>query len=361
MVRSEKSRRWCFTVNNYTPDDERLMQTLPCKYMVYGKEIGENGTHHMQGFTIFNSTKTLVAVKKIHPTCHWEITKKSSETASNYCKKGEQSSGPGSEWDLLHDDGPNFGLNSDVFEKGEFPDHQGKRTDLDDIKEAIEGGMVNPRDLRKHHSAAWGKYPRFCREYIIDHKPNVELPQHPLRHWQQQLIELLDGPINDRQILFIVDRDGNQGKSWFSEYYRQLHPLDTIVSLPGRKDNMVYAAAAHGFDPRVLFLDAPRCKQSRKVRDASESALQYDYCEEMKNGCILNTKYESYMWRFPRPHEVVMTNEAPDFTRLSLDRYLVWELNPDGTYSVLTTKEVRTLCNLANEEQAESQSRRKGY
>jgi Putative viral replication protein len=176
MVKSEKSRRWCFTVNNYTPDDERLMQTLPCKYIVYGNEVGENNTPHLQGFVIFEGTKTMVAMKKIHPTSHWEITKKTSETASNYCKKGEQ---PKEEWDKHHDDGPNFGLNWVGFEKGDFPDHQGKRTELDDFKEAVEGGMTNPRDLRKHHSVVWSRHRRFAVEYIIDHKPNVQLDQHP--------------------------------------------------------------------------------------------------------------------------------------------------------------------------------------
>jgi hypothetical protein len=357
MVRSEKSRRWCFTVNNHTPEDECLMQTLPCKYLVYGNEVGESNTPHMQGFTIFEGTKTMVAMKKIHPTCHWEITKKTSETASNYCKKGEQ---PKSEWDKHHDDGPNFGLNWVGFEKGDFPDHQGKRTELEDFKEAVEGGMINPRDLRKQHSIVWSRHRRFAMEYIIDHKPYVQLDQHPLRRWQKELIESLDGPIDKRKIHFIVDRKGNQGKSWFAEHYRQLHPLNTIVCLPGKKADMVYAASANGFDPRVVILDTPRSKQSRKVGDTTESALMYDFQEEMKNGSILNNKYESYMWRFPRPHFVVLTNSVPDFTALSLDRYLVWEVNSNGTYVVLTTNEVRTLCDLANEERVESRSRRKG-
>jgi hypothetical protein len=213
-------------------------------------------------------------MRKIHPTIHWEIMTKTSESAANYCKKGEQSK---EEWNEHHDDGPNVGLDYTGFENGDFPSHQGKRTDLDDIKEAIEAGMTNPRDLRKHHSSAFSNHRRFVAEYIIDHKPNLQIPQHSSRHWQKQLVESLDGPVDDRKIHFIVDREGNQGKSWFAEYYRQLHPLDTIVCSPGKKVDMVYAAAMNGFDPRVVILDAPRSKQCRKEGDVTESALMYDF------------------------------------------------------------------------------------
>ena len=171
--------------------------------MVYGNQIGESGTPHLQSFVIFDSTPTLVKLKKIHPNNHWEITRKSSESASNYCKKGEQ---PKSEWEEHHDDGPNFGLNFVGFEKGDFPSKQGKHTDLHEMMEAIEDGMINLRDLRKHHPNAFSGHRRFAIEYVIDHKPPVEIPVHPLRDWQQQPITLLDGPVDDRKITFVIDQ-----------------------------------------------------------------------------------------------------------------------------------------------------------
>jgi len=318
MAKSEKSRRWIIVVNNYTPQDEEIIQAIHCRYIVYGKEVGESGTPHLQGFIIFNSTKTLVACKKLHATAHFQIAVKSSEINRNYAKKGEQTK---AEWNEHHDDGPNFGLNYNGYENGDFPDQPGKRTDLDEIKEAIEGGMTNPRDLRKYHSAAYSNHRRFCTEYIVDHKPCVELEPLPLRPWQQEVESILDGPIDQRKIIFVVDPIGAAGKSWFVEYYRQLHPTDTIVSSPGKKADMVYAAAANGFDPRVVALDVPRSKQARKVGDTTESALMYDFLEEMKNGNILVNKYESYTWRFARPHVIVTTNSYPDMKSLSHDRY----------------------------------------
>lgn len=260
-----------------------------------------------------------------------------SETNRNYCMKGEQTH---AEWNEHHDDGPTHGRNYVGFEKGDFPSNQGKRSDLDAMKEAIKDGMTNTRDLREHHSSAFSGHRRFAIEYIIDHKPPVEIPAHPLRVWQERLVTVLDGPVDPREIIFVVDEKGEEGKSWFAEYYRQRRPLETIVCTPGKKVDMVYAAACHGFDPRVLFLDCPRSKQTRKVGNVTESALMYDFLEEMKNGFIMNTKYESYPWRFPRPHVVVLTNSPPDTDALSEDRYNIIFLN-QRNYPIFNPPEQR--------------------
>lgn len=81
------SRRYCFTLNNPLPEDRDLISCMDCAYMVYGDEIGEQGTSHLQGFIIFNSSKRFNSLKKIHPRIHWEITRGTSQQASDYCKK----------------------------------------------------------------------------------------------------------------------------------------------------------------------------------------------------------------------------------------------------------------------------------
>lgn len=82
------SRRWCFTHNNYESTEwvDNLSEDL-VQYVVCGKEIGESGTPHLQGFIVFKTNKRLSAVKKLHPTVHWEAAKGSAQQASDYCKK----------------------------------------------------------------------------------------------------------------------------------------------------------------------------------------------------------------------------------------------------------------------------------
>lgn len=77
------SKRWCFTLNNPT--------TVPkfdgCTYLCYGREIGESGTPHLQGFVVFKSNKRLSGCVKWLPGAHFEKTHGTNEQAASYCKK----------------------------------------------------------------------------------------------------------------------------------------------------------------------------------------------------------------------------------------------------------------------------------
>lgn len=131
------SRNWCFTLNNYTEDDLEEIKWWTVSYLVFGYETGENGTPHIQGYVEFNETKRLTTLKKLHTRIHWEMRKGNRLQASNYCKKGKQSH---KEWEELAELGPNFGLEAIVFERGKVNKRQGKRTDLDQIKDMVKSG-----------------------------------------------------------------------------------------------------------------------------------------------------------------------------------------------------------------------------
>ncbi len=75
---------YTFTMNNYP--DTTLVDTLDCKYIIHGKEVGESGTPHLQGTVIFPSQRTISSVIKKMPGCHVEICR-SLHHAIQYCKK----------------------------------------------------------------------------------------------------------------------------------------------------------------------------------------------------------------------------------------------------------------------------------
>lgn len=118
-MEKQRSRTWCFTINNYTQDDVNLLNQVQCKYIVFGYEIGESGTPHLQGFIYFDDAKTLSTLKKkIHKTAHFEIANGTPLQAATYCKKDGR-----------------------FEERGELPCSQGKRNDLDVLKDKIVRGM----------------------------------------------------------------------------------------------------------------------------------------------------------------------------------------------------------------------------
>lgn len=80
-------RGWCYTLNNYTQDDCDSIARWSCKYSIFGKEIGELGTPHLQGYVYFPNKKTLGGVRKLLPRAHWEIAKGSGAQNTEYCSK----------------------------------------------------------------------------------------------------------------------------------------------------------------------------------------------------------------------------------------------------------------------------------
>ena len=132
-----------------------------------------------------------------------------------------------------------------------------------------------------------------------------------MRPWQATLYNKLILPVDPREIIFIVDKKGNTGKSWFARYYCDRHDNAQIL-VPGKKADMAFIIKEHS---RVIFFDCPRSKQGEFI--------QYDFLEELKNGFIFSPKYESCIKKLTPPHIVVMMNENPDEKKLSADRYSI--------------------------------------
>lgn len=83
------SRKWICVINNWTPEtDLAFLDALECKYKIYAKETGEQGTPHLQCFIIFKNACRLASLKKLNPRAHWEPCKGQDEANINYCKKG---------------------------------------------------------------------------------------------------------------------------------------------------------------------------------------------------------------------------------------------------------------------------------
>jgi len=119
-----RANSWTFTLNNYTDADCAAVEALAAEavYIVVGKEVGKQGTPHLQGYVKMKSTRTWSSMMK---KVHFSWLEPSGGTAAEnreYCTKQNT-------W----------------LEAGEMP-QQGKRTDLVIMREAIAEG-VNMREL----------------------------------------------------------------------------------------------------------------------------------------------------------------------------------------------------------------------
>lgn len=89
MDTSTRSRNWCFTLNNYTEEEEHIVfeMAFTSKYIVCGKERGASGTPHLQGYVAYENKKSFRQMQDVLERAHWESMKGTSEQASIYCKK----------------------------------------------------------------------------------------------------------------------------------------------------------------------------------------------------------------------------------------------------------------------------------
>ena len=100
------------------------------------------------------------------------------------------------------------------------------------------------------------------------------------------ILEVLDempSTKGDRSIVFVVDIQGNQGKTWFAHWYASSRDRAQVI-VPGKKADMVYT---FDLQCRVYIFDAPRSKQGEFI--------QYDLLEEIKNGYVFVNKYQSHI------------------------------------------------------------------
>jgi len=117
---------WLFTINN--PTELLDLEDIPdVKRAVYQEEIGENGTHHLQGFVVFNKRKRITQVKEaIDDRAHLEVAKGTQMQNYKYCTK-DDTRVAGSEPDIIGD-----WLNCG----------QGTRTDILSLRDAVRDGKT---------------------------------------------------------------------------------------------------------------------------------------------------------------------------------------------------------------------------
>lgn len=81
------SRSYCLTLNNYSEAEYAALLATGCRYVILGREIGSEGTPHIQGYIYFSTEKSLSQLKKLNSRAHWEIAKGTPDDNYVYCSK----------------------------------------------------------------------------------------------------------------------------------------------------------------------------------------------------------------------------------------------------------------------------------
>lgn len=136
-----------------------------------------------------------------------------------------------------------------------------------------------------------------------------------LRPWQEKMLKVIEYCDSPRQIIWLIDPVGNNGKTFLSYY---LQDMMQAMRVPNANSNDF--AFAYDYQKIVVF------DYTRESKDH----INYDLLEDLKNGSIWSPKYQSAVksWKF-NVKVVCFANFPPKFEALSHDRWYVLELK-DG-------------------------------
>ena len=145
-----------------------------------------------------------------------------------------------------------------------------------------------------------------------------------LKPWQESLLEYVQKPC-DREIFWVVGKEGNEGKSWFQKYVKSWLGARRVVTGIDIKANSASIFQALRKCPIVtadIFLF--NIGKSMKKFDR----INYDALEKMKDGEAFASKYDSQQLKIRVPNVVmVFSNSPPDVSELAKVRFRVFNIN----------------------------------
>ena len=271
MASRIQSKRWCFTLNNYTNEEwltivEKMTSTM-VKYCVIGEETGESGTIHLQGYVRFASVQRMTGVKKMTGLrAHVEKCKGSEEENKLYCTKDGK---------VLLEVGV---YNTSIGRRG-CPASMG-----DNVIALIDflktGKKVS--DIEPEHYLTFVRYGNMIMKIVNAQILKREMEQMKSsfdnvtwKEWQLDLINYIKLNVDNRKIRWYVDEKGGQGKTFISRF---LVSNDDCVKFENGKS----ADIKFGYKgQRCVIFDLSRSQMDH---------INYEVIESVKNGIVYNTK-----------------------------------------------------------------------
>jgi len=278
-----QTRRWIFTLNNYSEEDVKHFKALSdvVTYVVFGKEVGENGTPHLQGYLELKTKRRMKGVKELLcDRVHLEIARGTQEENKAYCSKQDV----------------------EFFERGDAikdgASYQVQRWE-DAHKAAVEGRLDDiPRDM---FYRAKRSFEEVCSQHARDREEEEARAQrvsYELRNWQIEAMKVIEGVPDTRKVYFYVDERGNAGKSTFC--HDIIDDPKVWVTEPKKDIDIRYEFVKLKTLPRVVIFDCPRA--------TSNTDMPWSFVEALKNGYVSSGKYEGGCRKFARPTVIIFCN-----------------------------------------------------
>lgn len=249
MTGKTQLSRFCFTINNWTQAELDWLQTFECKWIIVGKEIGANGTPHLQGACVLSTRRQFNTIKKMYgfARAHIEPMRGTIEDNIKYCTKED----------------------TQAFTKGAI--EQGRRNDIHSAIEKLRTAPSLMSLVQKDDdvAATFIKYPNGLTKYRNYLEPRRTTP--PMVYW----IYGDTGTGKTRSSVEWCERRGLEywislgGLQWFDGYdgetvailddFRTGHcKFSFLLRLLDRyKFQVPYKGGFRNWVPKIIFVTAP--------------------------------------------------------------------------------------------------------
>lgn len=185
----------------------------------------------------------------------------------------------------------------------------------------VKGSNSTLLQCYKYHSKKHTQDPNwptaFCRGWRVPYELHLDL--YP---WQQEIVNVLEKPPNDRTVRWYFDRQGGIGKTTFQKWC--VLNLEGVIILGGKSADLMHGICNY----MEQKLDTPQIILINLTR-AMENHVSYTGIEQAKDMCFFSGKYQGTMVCGAPPHVIVFANFPPQEDKVSADRWEIVELEGD--------------------------------
>lgn len=191
---------------------------------------------------------------------------------------------------------------------------------ISDLREtALEGARVSATATRnsKRFDYVLKKQTRVAGPWL-DTDPDPEQIDEEIRNnqprgWQEECIQYAEAKPKPRKIRVYVDRNGGSGKTWLKKYMRWKTKACVVPHFEKPEDmaQMVMCKPV----ANTYVVDIPRSITDRQKRGIWQGI------ESIKDGYCYDKRHKFRDRVFATPNIIVFTNQMPELTALSGDRW----------------------------------------
>lgn len=168
-----------------------------------------------------------------------------------------------------------------------------------------------------------------CKLYKSDNikllvdRPKVKIIDE-LRPFQKSILNILDSNVNEGKVIWICDTQGQLGKT---QLLRYLHVTKGCPFTYGGKANDIINLV---FNNKDYLLDNDKAVMIYNLpRETDNEKISYKSMEQINDGAISNTKFETGCFVCNPPHVLVLANCMPLMEKMTKGRFIIYTISKE--------------------------------